>query len=177
MTAHHFLVGAALSLAALWPGASVQAAEQPLSAKDAASMIAVSDLAVHDGKITGTVINKSTNPVEGVRLLIRQAWFWQKESRPGPLSPGRTLTYTVQDRIPPGSSVKFSADAPPLRQPKAARSRRAPRSLASQSWSRRRPRESRTRTIDAPWPNCAGPHSAVRRQQCLPPFVTLNTTM
>ena len=115
MKARHFLVGAGLSLAVLWPAASVWAAEeQPMSAKDAAMMVTVNDLAVHDGKITGTVVNKSANPMEDVRVLIRQAWLWQKESRPGARSPGRTLTYTVKERIPPGGSVKFTADAPPL---------------------------------------------------------------
>jgi hypothetical protein len=88
--------------------------EQPLSVRDAAKMITVRDVTVSGNRVSGSVVNTSPNAMQDVRLLIRQAWQWQKETRPGKVSPGRTLMYTMNDSIPAGGQAKFTFDVPPL---------------------------------------------------------------
>lgn len=121
MKRQRLLVWAAASLAVLvgrasgvLGDASTSTARQPVPARMASEIISVSNVAEHDGRVTGTVVNKSPNALENVHLLVRQAWFWSKERHPGKVSPGRTLTYTVPDRISPGGSVDFSFDTPRL---------------------------------------------------------------
>jgi len=91
-----------------------RAGEEPLSQRDASNMIAVSDVKMSGNQVSGTVTNRSSNEMQDIRLLIRQAWQWQKETRPGKVSPGRTLVFTLNRPIPAGGSAPFTFDVPPL---------------------------------------------------------------
>ena len=46
---------------------------------EAAQTIVINDLTVHDGSVSGTVVNKSPATVRGVELLLRQTWMWNNE--------------------------------------------------------------------------------------------------
>jgi hypothetical protein len=94
--------------------ADSSAAVQPVPARMASDIVAVSNVAAQDGHVSGTVVNRSPNPLENVRLLVRQVWYWNDERHPGNVSPGRTLTYTIPGQISPGGSVHFSFDTPRL---------------------------------------------------------------
>ena len=93
------------------------AAEPPLSPQEAAQVVAVSDLSVHDGKVFGTLQNKTGRVVRDVRLLIRHAWVWKNERHPGSDNPGRADYFIVHTPIPAGESVPFAhTPTPPLPQ-------------------------------------------------------------
>jgi hypothetical protein len=60
------------------------------------------------GDVTGTVVNRSVNPVRDVKLAIQYMWLWRSEMRPGTDDPGRTDFHTLSDVIPPGERVNFT---------------------------------------------------------------------
>jgi hypothetical protein len=55
-----------------------------------------------DGEVTGTVVNRSMNPVRDVKLAIQYTWLWRNEMHPGVDDPGHADFYTVPNEIPPG---------------------------------------------------------------------------
>ena len=96
---------------------SPAAAEPPIPPDAAARVVAVADLSVRDGIVSGSLVNKSTRVVREVRLLIRYAWVWKDERHPGEDSPGTAEYDTVSTPIPPGSQLRFThAPSPPLPQ-------------------------------------------------------------
>lgn len=62
----------------------------------------------HDGTVGGTLINKSSNPISDVLVLVKHEWLWSNEFRPGTDSPGRTEYFRITETIPPGGSVNFT---------------------------------------------------------------------
>ena len=78
----------------------------------------VEGVTIHDGTISGRVVNKSSKPIEDVELLVRNIWLWNNEYHPG------QDTYSMADYVPldgtiePGQSKDFTFD---LRLPKASR--------------------------------------------------------
>jgi hypothetical protein len=93
------------------------AAEPPILPEAAAQVVAVAELSVQDGTVSGSLVNKSTRVVRDVRLLIRHAWVWKDERHPGVDSPGTAEYYTVSTPIPPASQLRFThAPSPPLPQ-------------------------------------------------------------
>jgi len=76
--------------------------------------VAVQDLRVGDGVVSGMVVNNSARVVRDVKLLIHNAWLWKDERHPGPVSPGNAEFYTVSGEIQPGGSLPFTYRLPPL---------------------------------------------------------------
>ena len=83
-------------------------AENILSAPEATQIVAVSNVTVRDGLVSGEIFNRSPTPVRDVQLLIRQIWYWNNEFRPGNDNPGTAQYYTVSDMILPGRKVPFT---------------------------------------------------------------------
>ena len=83
---------------------------------EAARTIVINDLTVHDGSVSGTVVNKSSATLHGVELSLRQVWFWTDERHPGTDSPGRTLPFTLGGEVAPNASAPFTFQTPPLNQ-------------------------------------------------------------
>ena len=93
------------------------AAAPPIPPDAAARVVAVADVSVKDGTVSGSLVNKSTRVVRDVRLLIRYAWVWKDERHPGEDSPGTAEYYVVSTPIPPAGQLRFThAQSPPLRQ-------------------------------------------------------------
>lgn len=71
-----------------------------------------------DGTVTGTVVNRSANPVREVKLAIQYSWLWKNEMHPGEDDPGHADFYAIPDEIPPGGRVRFTyrpTEPPPMR--------------------------------------------------------------
>lgn len=77
-------------------------------------VVAVSDVRVDDDVITGTIANLSTDQVTQVRLLVSDRFLWRNERAPGTDDPSRAHVEVLDVVVPPGSSVPFRIDRPPL---------------------------------------------------------------
>jgi hypothetical protein len=78
--------------------------------------VAVHDLQVDDGTITGTLANLSTDQITQVRLLVSDRFLWRDEQSPGPDDPSRGRVETLDVVVAPGASVPFRIDRAPLPQ-------------------------------------------------------------
>jgi hypothetical protein len=87
-----------------------------LTHAEASQEIAIQDLSVRDGAVSGTVVNKSAATLHDVELRIKQVWLWKNERHPGADSPGRTLPFTLRQDIAPHASASFAFQTPPLDQ-------------------------------------------------------------
>jgi len=87
-----------------------------VASAEAARTIVINDLTVHEGSVSGTVVNKSSATVRDVALLLRQVWQWKNERHPGTDSPGRTLPFTLRGDVAPNASAPFTFQTPPLPQ-------------------------------------------------------------
>ena len=68
-----------------------------------------------DGSIAGDLVNKSSELVRDVRLLVRYDWRWEDERNPGEDSPGRSLYVTVGGDLPALGTLPFEyTPSPPL---------------------------------------------------------------
>lgn len=98
----------------LRPAAAVP--PEVVSAQQVSHVITVADVKARGSTVSGVLINKSTQVVRDVRLLIQQPWLWKDEHHPGSVSPGIAGFYTVPAEIPPNGRVPFSYEIGPLRQ-------------------------------------------------------------
>jgi hypothetical protein len=69
--------------------------------------LAVRDVRVNDGEVTGTVVNNSSRPLRDLKLLVDYAWLWRNERHPGTDSPGRAFWTTIPGELRPGESRDF----------------------------------------------------------------------
>jgi hypothetical protein len=99
-----FLAGS-LALAA---GATGLRAAEILPREKAAGAIAVRDVAVKDGEVSGEVVNRTGKLVREVQLLVRYTWLWKNEFKPGKDDPSTAVYYTLPAEIPPGKSARFT---------------------------------------------------------------------
>ena len=99
----------------LWaqPAPAVTQQTEIISA-DTNPEVEVTNVRAEDGSVTGTVTNRSSQPVRNVRVLIDHVWHWKNERHPGEDNPGRAEFYTIQGEIPPGGSLPFKLDEAPL---------------------------------------------------------------
>jgi hypothetical protein len=115
MVTRIWIFGALLGILSL-PLHGATAASPVVPSSEAAQTIAINDLTVHEGSVSGTVVNKSSATVRGVQLLLRQTWLWNNERHPGTDSPGRTLPFTFGGDVAPNASAPFTFQTPPLPQ-------------------------------------------------------------
>jgi len=79
--------------------------------------VAITQLAVTDGVVTGTLVNRTGRTLREVKLLVRYAWLWKDERTPRRDNPGRSAYYVVPGEIPPHGSLPFVyRPEPPLPQ-------------------------------------------------------------
>jgi hypothetical protein len=117
MTSKPWLTGA-MALAAVlatWAapgvGRAVEAivtGEKIVPATELGQDVVVRDVRVHDGLVSGTVVNRSGKTLRDVQLVIRHLWLWNNEFHPGTDDPSRVDYYTVHNEIPPGGQLDFS---------------------------------------------------------------------
>jgi len=95
--------------------ATMAAAEAPMSSRQAAQVVVITDVSTENGAVSGMLVNKSSHWVRNVRLLIRHAWLWKDERHPHADSPGTAEYYVVHTAIPPGGSLRITrTPSPPL---------------------------------------------------------------
>ncbi len=80
--------------------------------------VAVQNLRVDGDTVHGTLSNKSSKSLRDVRLVIRHAWLWNNERKPGTDNPGRAEFYSFPGEISGGASAPFKYR---LKQPPAPR--------------------------------------------------------
>src|SRR6266508_6844888 len=71
-------------------------------------VLTVENVAVRDGGVSGEVVNRGSNTVRDVQLLIRYTWLWDNETKPGKDDPGTSSYSTLPKEIPPGGSLPFT---------------------------------------------------------------------
>jgi hypothetical protein len=99
----------------LAPWAKPLFAQNVASQQQAASVLAIENLAVLDGTLSGAIRNKSPNTVRDVQLFVRYTWLWANEFRPGKDNPSEAFYQTVPGDIAPGGSMPFKfTPSPPL---------------------------------------------------------------
>src|SRR5450756_2351009 len=115
MVTRIWIFGAMLGILSL-PLHGVTATAAGAPASDAAQTIVINDLRVQEGSVSGTIVNKSSATLRGVKLLLRQVWQWKDERHPGTDSPGRALPFTLSGDVAPNASAPFTFQIPPLEQ-------------------------------------------------------------
>ena len=119
----HVLVGTvAVAVAALAAsvaraaddGPTVTPDTQVVAPNELARQVAVRDVKMDDGTVSGTVVNTSSVPMRDVKLLVRYGWLWKNERRPGADTPGRIAWVTLPGELRPGESKPFTAPAESL---------------------------------------------------------------
>ena len=88
-----------------WPKPSF--AQNVASQEQAASVLAIDNVTVQDGTVTGQIRNHSKNTVRDVQLFIRYNWLWTNERHPGKDSPSAAFYPTMTGEIAPGGSMPF----------------------------------------------------------------------
>lgn len=115
---HNFLRASALPRAAATLGIVLTLAlhaapasatgETVVSTSQASAVVDIRDVKTDGGRVSGTLVNRSSRPVRNVQLVIRYAWLWRNERAPGKDNPGRSDFYTVAGEIAPGGSLPFT---------------------------------------------------------------------
>jgi hypothetical protein len=110
------LLGAGLLLGASGaPAELVVTSTQVVPNDHVSQLVALRDVSVNGGDISGVIVNTSGRPVRDVELLIRYDWLWNNEFRPKDDNPSRAVYYTVPGEIPPGGQARFTYRVdPPL---------------------------------------------------------------
>lgn len=114
MVTRIWIFGALLGGILTLPLHGITATAAVVPSSEAAQTIVIKDLAVHEGSVSGTVVNKSSATLRGVEVLLRQGWQWNNERHPGTDSPGRTLPFTLRGDVAPNASAPFTFQTPPL---------------------------------------------------------------
>jgi len=115
MVTRIWIFGALLGILSL-PLHGATAMAPIVSSSEAAQTIAINGLTVREGSVSGTIVNKSSATVRGVKLLLVQTWMWNNERHPGTDSPGRALPFTFAADVAPNASAPFTFQTPPLPQ-------------------------------------------------------------
>lgn len=101
--------------AVVWAAPTVGQRARVTSPEDIATLLTVRDVRVEGDVVRATLVNHVPRRLADVRLLIRHAWLWNDERRPGRDNPGRTQLYTVPEEIPAGGTYTLEYRiTPPL---------------------------------------------------------------
>jgi hypothetical protein len=104
----------ALALAAAFARADA------LDPKAADAVVALKDVSVNGGAVSGAIENQGSLPVKDVTLSIQHRYRWPNEYKPGAVDPGRAEKTTLSETIPPGGRATFRHDGGPLEAPDKA---------------------------------------------------------
>jgi hypothetical protein len=78
------------------------------------SNIALRNVTVRDGKVSGEIVNTFPHDVRDVQLFIRRTWLWKNEFKPGPTAddPSTAEYVTISKELKHGQSEPFSYSLP-----------------------------------------------------------------
>lgn len=83
------------------------------SKEDIGRIIAVENVKVQNGTVSGVAQNNSGNTLRDVQLFIRYTWLWNNEFHPGSKDPGTSSIYTLPKEIPPRGRLPFTFSPSP----------------------------------------------------------------
>jgi hypothetical protein len=67
------------------------------------------------GAVSGVLVNRTSDILRDVRLLVRYDWRWTDERHPGDDSPARSVYFTVTSDVPALGTLPFRfSPSPPL---------------------------------------------------------------
>jgi len=118
-----FVLGVLVTATASWGPVHAQ---DLVTGDEVSRILVIRNLKIVDGAASGVLVNKSTVPLESIRLLIRHTFLWKHERRPARESanPSRAVYYQVAGILPPAGVVAFSyTPDPPLPKRKDGRFR------------------------------------------------------
>ena len=118
-------VGAALGLVLSLEGCQLfeRRSEPPptpsvtvITEERASQTVQLADVSIEEeGAVSGVLINDSDQFIHNIRVLVRHAWRWKNERKPGTDNPSRAGAYIVRNDVPPGGSLPFKYKPdPPL---------------------------------------------------------------
>ncbi len=108
-----FIVVGAIALRVGAVGAQV--AERVTNNREVTETVTLENVAIHEGDVSGTLVNHSRYALRGIKVLIRHAWLWRDEQHPGIDNPARAMYYVHPTDLPSGEKVAFSyRPSPPL---------------------------------------------------------------
>jgi len=100
------VVGLSLTVGLMRAG--LASADVVAIAENNQKIVTVDNLTVHNGVVSGEIVNHSSREVRDVELLIRHTWQWTNEFQPGNSDPGMASYHTLNNLIRPGESVPFT---------------------------------------------------------------------
>jgi len=74
----------------------------------ASQSVEVKDVRFDGDTVHGELVNKSSRALRDVHLVIRNAWLWKDERKPGANNPSRSEFYSLPGEIAAGARVPFS---------------------------------------------------------------------
>ena len=78
-------------------------------------VLALQNIVIRDGDVSGELVNKSQQGVYGVELQVLYSWRWNNDFHPGRDDPGRAEYFKIDKEISPGQRVPFvHKPSPPL---------------------------------------------------------------
>jgi len=114
MISKHTYLAAAVG-AALTGAFSVVNADILVSQSNAREVLAVENLRLEDGALTGRLVNRSPRKIDDVELMVTFNWLWNDEFNPGNGGPGHTKTVVLTDPLSPGATEEFRVESDALR--------------------------------------------------------------
>lgn len=111
------VVGFGLMLGVMRPG--IVSADVVAVGEINQKVVTLNNVAMHNGVISGEIVNRSNQEVRDVELLIRHTWQWSNEFQPGNGDPGMASYQIVDKVIRPGESVRFTFNDVPTSPPRS----------------------------------------------------------
>lgn len=106
---------AASFVAALSPAQPSNAEPIQIADDDRNAPIQVESVALEGNAISGTLVNRGSDEVRSIRLLVDIEFLWANETKPGENSPGRATVFTIPGPLSPKGELGFSLHPePPL---------------------------------------------------------------
>src|SRR5262245_20682337 len=100
-----------LALAPALPVA--QATESVVTERESmASMIDVSDVQADASKVTGKLVNRTTDSLRDMKLVVTDDFTFTGKRQPGSENPSQVTEMQVVGPIPPRGSIPFNLDRP-----------------------------------------------------------------
>lgn len=108
-------VAAAALFAALVPVPPSNADLVEIADDDRDAPIQVETAALAGNSVSGTLVNRASDEVRDIRLLVDIEFLWANETKPGDTNPGRAVVFTVAGPVPPHGKLNFTLHPdPPL---------------------------------------------------------------
>jgi hypothetical protein len=104
---------AAGSTLALVAASAAFAATIEIADDDHNSPVQVTSATLAGNTVSGTLVNRGRDAIHDIRLLVDVAFLWNDETKPGDVSPGRAVVFTVAGPVPANGRLNFDLNPDP----------------------------------------------------------------